>query len=256
MHDFIAYVDEAGEEGFDHGSSNWFVMSACITRAIEAAETFQDVDPTVRQIEKLRSNGNSNIHFQSLPHQARLAVAYAISRSRFVAITICINKVETAKTARFQSGLDKNKRFMYFYEVKLLLERISKLCDERSNGNICQLELSRCKKINYAELTAYLKSESRSFNINHKHFDLDAIQVTNHNDSYGCRIADAIASSYYAGLEVSRFGLCEDQYSTLLRNNTYNVSGNYLDHGLRFVPRPPIPELDKNNRYKWIDNYK
>lgn len=70
MHSFVVYVDEAGDEGFafSRGSSEWFVLSAVVTRRQSDLETVKLVD---RVRSRLNKPPRANLHFRDMRHQQR-----------------------------------------------------------------------------------------------------------------------------------------------------------------------------------------
>lgn len=68
---FVVYIDESGDEGvkFADGSSEWFVLSAVITRRATDLETVKLVDD-VRQA--LGKPDKKPLHFRDLRHEHRL----------------------------------------------------------------------------------------------------------------------------------------------------------------------------------------
>jgi hypothetical protein len=117
------------------------------------------------------------------------------------------------------------------------------------------LIFSRAKSLSYVALADYLnklKNEHHT-QIDWTAIDPDKIEVLQHEQSVGLRLADAIASGVHCALELSRHGFCEDRYLRLMKQKIYCLKGNYLSYGLKVVPAIPACEPDRDNRYKCID---
>jgi len=124
MHAFHAYIDESGDEGFifkdppERASSEWFVISACVVRAVNMPAIARQIHETLDQIEV-----NKRIaHFSRLPHEAKVAFADCIGSKSIKTISICANKRVLQTTYTHTLG---SKRRLYFYLTRYLLERIS-----------------------------------------------------------------------------------------------------------------------------------
>jgi len=64
---FVVYIDESGDEGFSFGagSSDWFILSAVITRKADDLDTVKLVDAVRTRLEK---PFRKPLHFRDLRH--------------------------------------------------------------------------------------------------------------------------------------------------------------------------------------------
>ncbi len=117
---FVVYIDESGDEGFqfDKGSSKWFVLSAAITHKATDLATVKLVD-TVRAT--LGRKDNAPLHFRGLKHEHRLPFLHEIAQADLKTVSVFIHKPAIRNVELFQQ---RNR--LYFYAVRLLLERISR----------------------------------------------------------------------------------------------------------------------------------
>jgi Protein of unknown function (DUF3800) len=256
LHSFHAYIDEAGDEGFsfkdfpDKGSSEWFVIAASIVKETERLSASRALKVTLDPIEEKRK---APVHFAALPHDARVAIAHCLSRMPVTAVAIAINKRALA-----QHTLAGNRR-LHFYAARYLLERISWIARDRSQGagnGKCSLTFSHCKGLSYELLAEYFKTlQKQQTQVSWGHLDVERLKVRGHAESIWLRSADAIASGVAQGLELSRHGFCEDKYARLLRPIVYSVGLNYRSYGMKVFPQRPPIENERDNRYEWLSLY-
>lgn len=265
MYSFHAFIDEAGDEGFKFrdepkGSSEWFVMSACVIRAKHAPEAGRAFHKTLDPMEERRK---SPTHFRNLPHEAKVALIAGIASLPVRAISVCFDKRAVAN-----STLISNRR-LHFYAARLVLERISWITRDHHNpgeGNgKCSLTFSRCKNLSYSALGTYFERlrEGRS-NIAWDYLEAETnrLRVWNHEQSIWLRAADAIASGVCQGLELSQYGYCEDRYARMLQPVVYRNGTNYLSYGMKFMPRVPVAQpmgngvRETDTRYEWVSVYR
>lgn len=57
-----------------------------------------------------------------------------------------------------------------------------------------------------------------------------------HDKLAGLQVADAVASSLYAAVNLNRYGNVEDKYAKLLSPTFYRHKATYLGYGLKFWP--------------------
>ena len=262
-HSYVAFIDEAGDQGFnfkpfpDRASSEWFVLSALVVKASEAHRVLLFWKELTKSIEA----GKRQIHFTKLNHEERVAIIHKLAKSpHCTAISICINKAGLTMPHTLSM---KGERRLYFWTSRLLLERISwYVRDSRSWGAPripAKLVFSSCKNLKYAKLKDYLmrlKTTVDGVNIAWDFLDCDKIQIRNHRELLGLRMADVVASGIAAGLELSPYGFCESRFAKTLKPIVYKRTLSYTKYGLKFIPSIPAVVTAMDNRYKWIDRYK
>jgi len=119
---FVVYIDESCDEGFSfgRGTTNWFVLSAVVTRKAKDLETVKLVDH-VRQL--LGKPEKVPLHFRDLKHEQRLPLIGEIARANLRAVTVFFFKPLISQTEKFQE-----RYRLYFYATRFLLERVSWDC--------------------------------------------------------------------------------------------------------------------------------
>lgn len=257
MNSFVAFIDEAGDEGFTYrppplsSSSEWFILSACVIREKNRAEVMRRLNKALGPIEAQRQS--PVLHFMSLNHDQRVALAHAIGRLSIRIVSIAVNKKLIAENDPGHTL--KGNRRLYRYYTRYLLERVSWITrDSRVHGEgngICKLIFSRAKNLSYDTLKEYLGKlkDEHETEIEWSALSAAFMEVTQPIDSVGLRLADAVASGTRCALELSPHGYCEDRYLRLLKPRIYCRNGNYLSYGLKIVPDIPACEPHRDNRY-------
>jgi hypothetical protein len=257
---FHAYIDESGDEGFafrpwpDRGSSEWFVVAACVVRDEMHSEASAKLHAIIDPIEGGR-NGTP-IHFNKLNHDMRIGIAHQLAGVPMRTIAVCFHKPALPNG----HTLAGNRR-LYFYAVRYLIERISWLARENapisSGDKRCRLNFSKCKNLAYDDLMRYLnKLKLDKTQIDWNHLDTHMFKVAKHESSIWLRCADFVASAYAKGLEQNAFGLCEDRYARLLKPIAFRHRNTYWSYGLKVSPFVPAVERNKDNRYAWLSLFR
>jgi hypothetical protein len=257
---FVAYVDESGDEGFvfGGGSSEWFVLSAVITRRASDLDAVRLVDD-VRA--RLGRSPKKALHFRDLRHEHRLLYVDAIARANLRTASVLMHKPSLLEPEKFG-----DRYRLYFYAVRYLLERVSWYCrDHRTttdagDGSL-ELVFSNRSSMAYAELRdylAHLKALTGPLDVRIEWGVVKETQVTSLSPGrlMGLQIVDAVAGSLFYALEPSQYGFTEDRYARMLKPVVYHHKGRYLGYGLKFWPRD-AGQLLGEERYQWIrDHYK
>jgi Protein of unknown function (DUF3800) len=259
MHSFHAYIDESGDEGFvfrdppqPRGSSEWFVLSAVVVRERLLAQASRMLHAAIDPLEERRK---SPIHFSGLKHDQQVALIHGLAQMPIRTITICANK----RQLDGDHGLAEARR-LYFYCTRFLIERVSWITRDkfvRGEGNgQCRLSFSSCKGLSYENLAEYLGLlRAGQSNVAWQHIDVARFNVQPHNSSIWLRAADVVASGVAKGLELSEHGFCEDRFARTIRPIVYRRGENYSSYGMKFFPRRPAPEVERDNRYSWLSLY-
>ena len=257
---FVAFIDEAGDEGFkfrphpEPGSSEWFVLGACIMREKNRSAVMRRAHEIVNPMEVLKK---APVHFMNLSHDQRVAVSNMLGSISVRIVTVSVNKIATA--ALPDGHTLRGKRRLYYYYTRYILERLSWITrDMRINGEgngFCKLIFSRAKSLSYVGLQEYLNrlKKDHDTEIDWSAIDPDKIEVLQHEDSLGLRLADAVASGTRCAFELSKHGFCEDRYLRLMKPKIYSRNGNYFGYGLKINPQRPEVEPDRDSRYSCLD---
>lgn len=260
-HTYLAFIDESGDDGLngtfrevgDHGgSSRWLVISACLmrkTHSLEAVKWRNEISA------RMPERQGRDLHFAKLSHGQKLAATQVIAGKPLRAISVLAAKWP------IPSGIYTEKNQLYFYMTRYLLERVSWFCrDQRSlapegDGRVA-ITFSRRGGMQYDAFRAYLErmksDQSQDVRIHWPVIDIPAVTAADHKSSASLQLADAIASSFAAGVEPDRYGNCEPRYAETLKPIVYCRKGNYLSYGVKVVP--PVESCDLNKQQlKMVD---
>jgi len=258
---FVAYIDESGDEGFSFGggSSEWFILSAVITRKENDLETVKLVDEIKLALGK---EPKKPLHFRDLKHEQRIPFIDKISKSKLRLITVLICKPEIKSPEVF-----KERYRLYFYAVRYLFERISWFCRDKKtthdlgDGSV-KIIFSNKSNILYDEMKEYLNLLERRTEINDVRIDWNIIKESqieslSAGKKMGLQIADAVASSFYYATNPSPYGYPEPRYAIMLQPVVYKHEGTYSGYGLKFWPSEVLEMLKINSNLNWVEqNYK
>lgn len=236
---FVAYIDEAGCEGFkflpnEQGSSRWFVLSALVVRKQNDLQLVQ----VARQArELLRKEPKSPLHFRDLRHEQRVPLTRLLAQAPIRTVSVLIHKPSIEDPEVFQQ-----KPFqLYRYASRLMLERVSWLCRdhrrvEDGDGRV-ELIFSNRSAMSYDDLRGYLgrlrEDPGQSRNIEWDVLDLDLLRAVNHDQLAGLQLADAVASGVFYAVHRTQYGETEDRYLKLLGRTIYRRDGRLDGFGLK-----------------------
>lgn len=252
---FVVYIDESGDEGFKFGdgSSDWFVLSAVITRKGIDLETVKLVDAVRTELGK---PPKSPLHFKDLKHEARIPYVAAIAKAGLRVISILTHKPSLRSPETF-----REPNVLYFYMGRYLLERVSWYCrDHRPPGDrgdgSAEIIFSNREGLPYSQFREYLtrlenQSASMDVKIDWSVIKQDSILAISPMKRMGLLIADAVSGSFYRALQPSRFGYVEDRYARMLKPVVYHYGDRYEGYGLKFWP-PPNLSLTNDEAFSWL----
>ena len=249
---FIAYVDESGDEGFSFGkgSSGWFVLAAALVRQTDDLGLVRFGDE-VRQA--LNKPPRKHLHFKDIRHEQRLLYLDRIASLPVVTFVVACHKPTLKEPEKFSEHYR-----LYFYSVRLLLERLSWFCRDspvsRSLQNsTCSVVFSNRAAMSYAELRTYvtlLKTKGDA-QIDWNSVSPDLITAIVPTKRMGLQLADAIAGSYWYALEPTQYGFTEPRYVGMVLPRAYHHKGAVSGYGFKAWPR----EVDIN-RLDWLPKQK
>jgi hypothetical protein len=253
---FVVYVDESGDEGFSFGkgSPEWFVLSGVVTRKGQDLQVVKLVDGIRAQLGKPH---RAPLHFKDLKHEQRLPLVDAIANADLRAVSVLVHKPSLKEPERFQE-----RYRLYFYCVRLLLERVSWLCrdhkrrDDAGDGS-ATVAFSNRAGMSYKELKdylAHLKERTGPLDVRVDWSVISPSQITSYaaGKRAGLQISDAVASGFFRAVEPSQHGFTEDRYVRMLRPIVYHRRGNYTGYGVKFWPREVDELLRSQERFRWV----
>lgn len=255
-HSFIAYIDESGEEALDGkpGSSEWFVLSAVVTRRETDLKAVKVLDHIRSALNKPPKKG---LHFRRLKHPQKLAYLseLVIEQARIRALSILVHKPSLNRADVFR----ENNR-LYFFTAKYLLERVSWLCRDAAPPTIgdgtARIVFSSRESMPYHDFRAYLAllkyerpTESR---ISWNQISPDLVDALPANKRMGLQLADAVAHSFWRAVDPLNHGSTEDTYARMLKPLVYQHNGVFLGYGVKVFPAQATPMLMQEKRGAWF----
>jgi hypothetical protein len=247
MTDFIAYIDEAGDEGFGKlrtketpgGQSNWLLIGAAIVE--DAHDTKLPDWKRAIITGRLRKSG-PDLHFINLSHDQRVAVCQEIAKLP-INVAVAFSHKVTIPGSKFEKVF-KQPGYLYNYLVRWVLERVTAEIRSRPDGpHRLKLVFSRRGGTNYLKMTNYLRllRDDRAIYPSPGRIAWDVLNpndldVQNHSKRAGLQFADCVTSAFYAGVEPNMFGNHEPRYANILRDNLIRRRGNALNYGVIPVP--------------------
>lgn len=264
---FRAYIDESGDEGFkfrslhsQQASSDWFVLSAFITRKNTDLET-------VKAIDKVRDEFNidakKHVHWKKLKHPEKVRYSQLIAALQTRIIGICIHKPSLLEPEKFQE-----RYRLYFYAVRHLVERISWLFRDKHNpekwggdGTI-ELLFSNRQGMSYEEMKDYLrhlkkqKESGRDIQIEFDLVPFENIRTQTPGRSMGLQLADAAAGAFFNALERDNYGNTEPKYLQILSPVLYRHAKNLNGYGLKIMPKEAIKNIENQTCLEWLKSIK
>ncbi len=264
---FRAYIDESGDEGFkfrtsydEQASSDWFVLSAFITRKNTDLETVKIIDK-VRQEFKLHLK--KHVHWKDLKHPEKVRYTQIISGLQARVIGVCIHKPSLLEPEKFQQ-----RYRLYFYATRYLIERVSWLARDNhkpekwgGDGTI-ELLFSNRQGMSYKEMKEYLqklkekKETGHDIQIEFGFVPFDGIQTQTPSRSMGLQLADAAAGAFFNALERDNYGNTEPKYLQILSPILYRHLKIVGGYGLKIMPREATVNLQGENTLKWLKDIK
>lgn len=240
---FTAYIDESGDEGFrflpnERGSSRWLVLSAAVFRKsndLDAVHLMREVR------ERLGKEPKKALHFRELKHEQRVPYVRLISEAKVRTVSVLIHKPSIKEPERFQSDSYR----LYRYASRLLLERVSWLCQEhrkeRDGDGSAEITFSNRSAMSYDDLRDYLgklreTADAHDIRIDWNVVRPELVKAVNHDQLAGLQIADAVASGIYSAVNLNQYGEAEDRYLKLLAPTIYRNKKTALGYGLKFWP--------------------
>lgn len=250
---FVVYIDESGDEGFvfGNGSTEWFVLSGVVIRKAQDLDVVKLAD---RIREKLGKAPRRPLHFRDLRHEQRVPCVAEIAKTDLRTISVMVYKPSVKEAEKFQT-----RHRLYFYCVRLLLERVSWLCrDTRklpdTGDGSAKIVFSNRSGMSYTELRSYLAllRDMPEVQIEWSAIKTDRIKALPMVQRAGLQIADAVATSFFYAVQPSRHGFTEDRYARMLKPVVYRRKGRYLGYGLKFFPQEVVDLLETEESLRWV----
>ncbi len=242
---FVAYIDEAGDEGFKFGagSSEHFILSAVLGLK-QDEKSFESIIDVVKQAiasaqgDDHPFNKKEALHFRKLRHEQRKYYTSQIAQEPITTVSIVVLK----KAFAFAQSLIDEKH-LYNFAAGELIKRVLLWCDDNSKGNVSgdgtlQLVFSNRSSLNTAILSKYWEQlfalDLDLAPIVQRRFRAKQVLALPHTKKAGLQVADAVASSQFYFYELNSYGQTETSYAKNIAFTSYSRDGGTA--GLVFIP--------------------
>lgn len=261
VQEFIAYIDEAGDEGFGKlrnegvsGQSRWLALGASIV----SVENDRFVPSWRDEIMGLfPAKRTRDLHFRTLSHDQRVAACGLLATKQLGVCVVLSNKETLLDSPKM--SIFKQKGHLYHYLVRFLLERLTTACKVRAarDNDVAKLRVvfSRRAGTDYQAMREYLvlmrDGKERLPPVRSVLWDVltpDDIGVENHSVRAGLQLADVVTSATCCALEPNRYGNCEPRYASTLESRYIRSRGSVHDCGITLIPKlkeNPLSEEQK-----------
>ncbi|GBE30887.1 MAG TPA: DUF3800 domain-containing protein [Bacteroidetes bacterium] len=257
------YIDESGDEGFsfrdgaaDNGSSDWFVLTAFVTRTANDLQTVKIID-TVR--DEFGLHPKKHVHWKKLKHPLKVRYAQMIAGLPARAISICVHKPSLLEPEKFRLRYG-----LYLYCVRYMLERVSWLVrdthnpDKYGGDGTADILFSNRSGMSYEEMKDYLrrlelmKEHGQDIRIDFDHVKIDQISALSPGRAMGLQLADAVAGATFNALERDPYENTEPRYIQTLDPIMYKNRGMLWGYGLKVVPREAMADIADQSCCDWL----
>ncbi|MGO7636706.1 DUF3800 domain-containing protein [Rhizobium leguminosarum] len=133
VQNYVAYVDEAGDEGFGKlgaatrtAQSKWFAIGAMIVSESENRDLPSWRDSIMSDFPKKKSR---DLHFRELKHDQRVHVCTILAGKPAGACIVASNKITLLTHPK--RDVFKQKQHLYNYMTRFLLERLTSAARKR-----------------------------------------------------------------------------------------------------------------------------
>lgn len=235
---FNVYVDEAGDEGFSRGSSEWFILAGII---IEKSTHLQ----ISRKTKDLQTSltGRKALHFKKIKnHHNRLLIMDEIRQSNLKIVTTLIHKASLPEAYFSDIG------FLGF-SLKLLWDRIGQCCVDLGGATYGKEIIYYFPK--KQQFSAILKKIKTMPHLSELDWSQMEKQVRSSPGKLNpcLYLADSVASSLFAIVcpeNVKSYGNPLD-YAERLRPVLWKKDSEILGFGLNIEPKSKVIEVFQNN---------
>jgi hypothetical protein len=259
---FVAYIDEAGDEGLGKlksdsptGQSKWLLIGGIIVREDNDRELPRWRDEILAKFPERKT---PLLHFRNLNHAQKVAVCDYFSTKQFGICCVCSNKITLVDKPKWYQ-LFKQKGHLYNYLTRYLLERITAslrtVADQSGQKVELRVIFSRRPNTDYQSMREYLllmrdgRERIRPVrSIDWSVFSPENIKVENHKLWAGLQLADIATSATASGLEPNMYGHYESRYALLLAKRYLATRKSIINCGLTLLPPLATCPLDPAQR--------
>jgi hypothetical protein len=247
---FICYIDESGDEGINCGGSRWFTVGALVVHDPIQEQTCSMV---TRIRNKFNLREDQPLHWRDIKkHDKKLHVCKELLTEKWLYILIA---TDTTHPYIVEATGLKQKYAMYFYSVRLLLERLTWYARDNGNEKVVPIFEYR-SNISYKAMTDYLSSLFEGIpetQISWNNLDWKNFKIMQKRQSLLLQASDCVCGAANDGLEYSELGFIEPRYILNLCERFYRRGGNLFSYGFKFLHADDNELLNLKKEYEWLN---
>ena len=258
---YVAYIDESGDTGTsklkthtENGSSEWLVASCFLVRIDNDHKTLSWVKEIQSQFRNVQT---PYLHFIDLL-QGKKEIACRTLASKPCRLFVAMSNKKNIVGYKNNNIQDGNKHWLYWWLMRLLLEKVTDFCEQRTpidqrGKDKIRIVFSRRNDLRYIDFANYIAKLRRQSlagmlvidqgDLAWSVVDDEEILAYNHKERAGLQLADLVASAFFQSVERNRPDDCEPTCASILKPRmAKNKFGTIMGHGIK-----TMPELDKMN---------
>lgn len=265
-YDFVAYIDEAGDDGLatvkpldKNGSSEWLVLGAVVIDAAREAESLTWVRDIIKDFSHHQGPG---LHFRNLNSAKKRLACASIATRPLRCFALASNKKNMKGYSNPWAELIPSKNWFYCWLTRLLLERVTYFAKQRGiaqHGEPRKLKIIYSERggMSYAQLDAYfswlkLRSDADQLvlplgDLQWEVMDRNLLEVHNHSARAGLQLADVVASAFFKAADIYDTRGCDPQFAKLLEprmgRDPDTQAGKVMGYGVKLMPKWSIAKL-------------
>lgn len=256
-HSFEVCIDESGDQGFtftgEHRSSEWFVLSAIvfpISNAAPVQEAILELKP------KIGCDLRKHVHFKSLKAEQRRIAATSVAELKDF-VRACVVMIHKPCLQSPEAFGEKNR--LYFYSVRLLLERVSWLCSaarehrEKKFGNgTAKVIFSSMTEVSRQHIGDYFQIlRNTPTSIDWNVINPTQFETLSPNRRPGLQVADIVAGSFFCADHPKSKSRCDEWVGIVKPALFRSAKGKYRGYGLKLFPESVEKQIAQGLRCPW-----
>ncbi|MGV2071643.1 DUF3800 domain-containing protein [Agrobacterium vitis] len=257
-HEFIAYIDEAGDPSLKRvrpidsvGSTEWMTISAVLVRR----ERDDDILKWVSDINRQIGGANSHIiHFKDLNSDQKFEVCDHMNQLPARYFVVASNKKNMRGYRNVKAEKAGAKQWFYNWLVRILIERVTDWCFRYATRHSLtrrhvKFVFSQSGGHSYSQTAAYhelLRYQSRGntaklakYTPRWEVMSFKLVENYPHSKRAGLQLADVVASAFYQAIDNLDTGPCDPRFAIALEDRmALNSRNEHRDYSVVLQPTP------------------
>ncbi len=239
----VAYIDESGDDGCSgpyrvdsgHGGQSHFLIVGAYIVSVDQDKSLVGIRDHIRDSIKPHAQ-RIDLHFSGLNHAQKIRYCQMLASKPANIICVIVQKAGLNKR-----DFSKNAHQLYWYACRMLVERISWLCDDLTPGSAekrVRLVFSNRGGMSYSDFSSYLTNlQGIQTQIRWQCIDASLVDSQPHRKLAGLQFADAANCGISSCVEPQNFGVLEPRYGKELSPLLFRYRGRRLwGYGIKVFP--------------------